>query len=200
MTTSLGDLTVRDLLDAVAARTSAPGGGAVAGTTTALAAALVAMAARFGPPGPVTDDLVAKAEDLRGRAAPLADRDASAYRDYLLAVRAARDGTGPGDAVARALSAATDVPADLAEVAAEVAELADRLAGSGNPRLRGDAATAALLAASAARAAHLLVNENAGPDDPRAARAADAAARAGRHAAAVAGAADRKRGGARMAP
>jgi formiminotetrahydrofolate cyclodeaminase len=182
VTGSLRDLTLADFLDAVAARTSAPGGGAAAGTAAALAAALVAMALRFGEPGPATEQLVAQAEELRRRAAPLADDDAAAYGDYLRAVRAARDGSGTEDAVTAALSTAAEVPARIAEVALEVAELASRVLGDGNPRLRGDAATGAMLAAAAARAAALLVAENCGRDDPRADRVATAAVRAEDHA------------------
>ncbi|MGH8969493.1 MAG: cyclodeaminase/cyclohydrolase family protein, partial [Actinomycetes bacterium] len=76
----------------------------------------------------------------------------------------------PGER-AQALSDATDVPLAVAEVAAEVAALADGLARDGNPRLRGDAVAGVLLAAAAAETAAVLVGENL-PDDPRAARAA----------------------------
>lgn len=181
MSGSLHDLTVRDFLDAVAARTSAPGGGAAAGTVTALAAALVAMAARFGEPGPGTDELVEQAEALRRRAAPLADPDAAAYQRYL---QAARDHDRSGSEVEQALSAATDVPAEIADVAAAVAELAARVLDGGNPRLHGDAATGAVLAAAAARAASGLVAENTAAADDRVAGSRAAAARAEKHAAA----------------
>jgi hypothetical protein len=63
------------------------------------------------------------------------------------------------------------VPLEVAEVAAELVQIASELAQSGNPRLRGDAMTAMFLAAAAARAAAVLVCENlAGEgegEDPR---------------------------------
>lgn len=176
--TSLLDLTVADLLAAVAARTPAPGGGAVAALTVALAAGLGAMAGRFG----AEDELVSRADELGRRAAPLADADAAAYGRFLAATRRPheRDPDARQRAVAAALSEATDVPLSIAELAAEVAELAASLARSGNPNLRGDAAAAALLASAAATTAAILVTENLArtPDDPRAARAAELAARA----------------------
>ena len=57
----------------------------------------------------------------------------------------------------------------VVETAAEVARLASRLAREGNPNLRGDAVTAALLAESGARAAAALVRLNLAdaPEDHR---------------------------------
>ena len=65
--------------------------------------------------------------------------------------------------------------------AAEVAELAADLAARGNPTLRGDAATAALLAEAAARAAANLVAINLaeGMEDERLDRAHGLALAAG---------------------
>ena len=73
------DVRVKEFLDAVPARTPAPGGGSVAAITLSLAAGLTAMAARFA-----ADDwerraeIVGRAEALRARAEPLADADAEA--------------------------------------------------------------------------------------------------------------------------
>jgi formiminotetrahydrofolate cyclodeaminase len=94
----------------------------------------------------------------------LAGEDAEAYSAVLGA---------KGEAREQALSRAADVPLELAESAVEVAEVANRLAADGNPTLRGDAMTAALLASAAARAAANLVEINleARPEDERIARA-----------------------------
>ncbi len=169
MTERLLDLSVDELLQRVAARTPAPGGGGVAALTTALAAALVAMSARFAGQGADA----ARADTLRDEAADLADLDAAAYGAYLAALRRARTGD-PDHGVDEARSAAVDVPVAIAERAAEVAVLAARLAQEGNPNLRGDAVTSGMLAAAAAAAAAALVAENLAdtPDDPRVARAA----------------------------
>lgn len=152
---SLLDLTVRDLLDSVAARTPAPGGGGVAALVTAMAAGLTAMAARFG------DGAVAgRADELRAAAAPLADADAAAYGGFLEALRRPRDDPGRAEAVARARVETIAVPVVIAEVAGEVAGLAADLAAHGNPHLRGDAIAAVHLAAAAAATAAELLAEN----------------------------------------
>ena len=177
---SLLGLSVEELLAAVAARTPAPGGGASAALTTALAAGLTAMAARYsdpaqGAPGDVSS-MAERAEALQRRAAPLADVDAEAYGRYLEAVRLPRhpDPEARRREVRATLSEATDVPLAVAAIATEVADLASGLARAGNPNLRGDAATAALLASAAATAAAILVGENLvrTPEDPRRQRAA----------------------------
>jgi formiminotetrahydrofolate cyclodeaminase len=167
------------LLDAVAARTPAPGGGSVSALTVALAAGLVEMAARFSDGlWPDAGAAAARCALMRERAVALASEDAAAYE----AVLAARDAEA-----AKALEHAAEVPLELAKLAADVAALAADAARHGNPNLRGDAAAGAALAEAAARAAaHLVaINLRARPEDVRPARAAgfsaeaaDAAARA----------------------
>lgn len=159
---SLASLSVAGLLDAVAARTPAPGGGAVSALAVALAAGLTEMAARFASG---EEAAAARAAELRARAPQLADEDAAAYARFL------RD-RDPGPIAA--------VPLRVAELAAETAELAARLAVEGNPNLRGDAAAGAALAAAAAASSALLVRINleGTPGDERVARAAELAAAA----------------------
>lgn len=164
------DRRVGGLVEDVAARTPEPGAGAVTGLTVASAAALAVMVARFSD----DEDTAAACEELRRTAEPLGDADGAAYGRYLAAVRLPRDEDPDGrrNQMTETLSAATDVPVQMAEVAAEVAGHASRLAREGNPRLRGDAVTAALLAAAAARSAAVLVALNldrveAFRDDPR---------------------------------
>ena len=152
--------TVADFCDTVAAQTSAPGGGSVAAIVTAFAASLTAMAARFATeewedaPG-----AAAQAEALRARVLPLADEDARAYENFLVARRMSEevDADIRDAAVGDALSRAADVPLAIAEAALDVASLAAELAEHGNPSLRGDAATAALLSEAAVRATANLV-------------------------------------------
>lgn len=152
---SLLDLTVRDLLDSVAARTPAPGGGGVAALVTAMAAGLTAMAARFGD-GAVAE----RADELRVTATPLVDADAAAYEGFLEATRRPRDDPGRADAVARARGATIAVPVAIVDVAGEVAGLAADLVLNGNPNLRSDAAAAVHLAAGAAATAAELLAAN----------------------------------------
>jgi formiminotetrahydrofolate cyclodeaminase len=79
---------------------------------------------------------------------------------------------------------------EIAQAASDVALLALTVAQSGDPALRADAVTAALLAAAAAKAGAELVavNLTASADDPRvlgAAKVAEEAARAAETARAV---------------
>jgi formiminotetrahydrofolate cyclodeaminase len=164
------------LLDATAARTPAPGGGAAAGLACALGAALAAMAARFAG----REDDAARADHLRARALDLADADAAGYAPVLAALSLPREDPEREARLHAALGRAAEVPLALTETAAEVAELARRLAAEGKSSLRGDALTGADLAAAAARAAARLVAidlEHAGAD-PRVERARAASERA----------------------
>ena len=138
---------MKSFLDEVAARTPAPGGGAVAAMAAASAAALVSMAARFSSSDPVAS----AGDELRARLVQLATDDAEAYT----AVLASR-----GDPRKEAMRVATEVPRAIAAAAAEVAALAHSLAATGNPRLLGDARVAELLAEAAGKAATVLVEIN----------------------------------------
>lgn len=153
MSKELPALTVRDLLDSVAARTSAPGGGAVAAVAASASAALVAMAARFAD-GDLTE-LAGPADRLREEALALADADIEAYQGVLDAYR-----RKTRQDIVAALSAATDVPLRIARIGSEVAALAARLVAEGNPNLIGDASVGAALAKGAATAAASLVRIN----------------------------------------
>jgi formiminotetrahydrofolate cyclodeaminase len=160
------DASLKEFLDAVPARTAAPGGGAVAAIAASLAAGLAAMAARFAP-----DDwehraeVVGRTEELRALVEPLADADAEAYGAFM----AART----DETVERIVA----IPFQLVEAAAEVAELAALVAVEGNPNVRGDAAAGADMAAAAAAIAARLVAINA-PGDARATRARELVGRA----------------------
>ena len=159
MTSSL-DQPVGQFLDQVAARSPAPGGGGAAALTGALAAGLAAMAARFSAAQlPDAADLAARADQLRHRAAELVDEDAQAYLRVLDALALPRDAAGRAQ-VREALQVAATKPQEMTQIAAQVAELAARLAVAGNPNLRGDSVTAALLAESSARSAACLVDIN----------------------------------------
>jgi formiminotetrahydrofolate cyclodeaminase len=138
------------LLESVAAATPAPGGGSSAGVAAALAAALVEMAARLAP----SDRAAQQAGALRARALRLAEEELSSYAPVL----EARDDRERE----LALAAASEPPAQIAETAAEVAELGVEVAASSSPSVRGDALTGVVLAEAAASAAFRLVEINVG--------------------------------------
>jgi formiminotetrahydrofolate cyclodeaminase len=150
--------TIADFLEQLAARTPAPGGGAVAALVCAMGAALVEMAAAFDSSGQL-DGVGERAHALRGQVADLAAADARAYGEVLEALRmpAGPDRTGRLDA---AVSGAIECPMEVLEIAAEVATLAAGVAAQGNRNLEGDAITGALLAEAAARSAATLAQLN----------------------------------------
>ncbi len=156
------DVPFEELLDTIAAETPAPGGGSVAAFVTEMAASLAAMAARFAHGWEGASGAVAQAETLRHRAAPLAVEDAVAYENVLTALRMPQELEAEvrDTLIGETLSRAADIPLQIAETAADVAELAAEIAVSGNPNLRGDAAAAAVLSSSAARVAANLVEIN----------------------------------------
>jgi len=160
LTSSL-DQPVRQFLDQVGARSPAPGGGGAAAMTGALAAGLVAMAARFSAAQlPDAADLAARADQLRHRAADLVDEDAQAFRRVLDAFALPREAAQRDQQVREALRVAAAKPQEMTQIAAQVAEMAARVASAGNPNLRGDSVTAALLAEASARSAACLVDIN----------------------------------------
>jgi formiminotetrahydrofolate cyclodeaminase len=177
-TPSYLDRQLGDLLDLVASRDPAPGGGAVAALSLALAAGLVAMSARLSERQvPDSALLVAEADRIRLRGPQLADDDGEAYGAVLAAYGAVRSSDSPDarQAIAAALDRAARVPLEIAALGARTAELAARLAVEGNPRLRGDSTTAVFVAEAAVRSARQLVRINVaeGDGDDALVRAAD---------------------------
>lgn len=170
-TDSLSPLPVTELLERVAARTPAPGGGSSAALACALAAALVEMAAGFES-GADAGDRGAAAARLRARALELADQDLTSYQPVLEALRRPAEDAERPARLAVALGAAAAVPFGITQAAAEVASLARGGTDAAGRHLLGDSATAAVLAAAACRAAALLVELNLrGTADPRLAEA-----------------------------
>jgi formiminotetrahydrofolate cyclodeaminase len=177
------DEPVRGFLDQLAARTPAPGGGGAAAVTGAMAAGLVAMAARFSATRlPGAGELADEADGLRRRLAQLADMDARAYTAVLEAFRLPAENAQREARRREALRGAALVPLEIAGIGARVAAMAAQVAEAGNPNLRGDAVTGAVLAAASARSAACLVDINVGLgglDPGLSRRAAEAAADAG---------------------
>jgi formiminotetrahydrofolate cyclodeaminase len=169
---ALADHTLRELLDSVAARTPAPGGGSAAALTASIAAGLVQMTARFTVG---REDAADEAGVLRERLLELGERELHAYEPVLEAL--ALD-AGVPERAARlrgALSDAADSPLEIARAARSVAQLAAELAATGNANLTGDAITGAALAEAACSAAARLTQINLArvPSDPRLDEAAE---------------------------
>src|SRR6185312_11634992 len=100
-----------ELLDEIAAKTPAPGGGSSSAWATAIAAALTEMAASFA--GQDT----ARARELRARALELAEQELTAYAPVLEAMRLPKDDPTRTEKLGRALADAADSPLEIARVA-----------------------------------------------------------------------------------
>lgn len=150
-----------EFLERVASSEPAPGGGAAAAVSAALAAGLVGMVARFSE-AEVADapDIRDEADRLREVALGLAPQDAEAYGAVLGALRLPKGSADRPERLRTALEHAADIPLAIAEAAANTAALASRLARDGNANLHGDAVVAVLLADAAARGAAKLVGLN----------------------------------------
>jgi methenyltetrahydrofolate cyclohydrolase len=183
----LADHSLGQLLDSVAARTPAPGGGTAAALAGAFAAGLVEMTGKFtlardefANRHARIGEAMARAQQLRERLAELAEGELHAYEPVLQAQRLPGDDPHRAVRVRDALSLATDSTVAIARAAAEVAELGAELSRTGNEQLVGDAITGALLAEAACRAATRLteINLAQGAEDPRLTDAAGLARRA----------------------
>jgi len=169
---------LEQLFDRIASDEPGPAGGSVAAVAVAMAAGLVAMAARLAREWPQASEVVERAETLRSLVAPLAVADAEAYANVLEAQRLPRGSAAREATVPAALSRAADVPLAIAEAASEVATLAALVARAGSPHLRGDALVAAEIAEAGARGAAELVVINLGNrDEARVRRAKELAAK-----------------------
>ena len=178
------DLTLREWLDELARSEGVPGGGSALGFAVASGAAVLAMAARVSGSG----GLVAQADALCARTAPLAQVDADdvrggargAERERAVEAGAARLGDRPriragGGAAAR----------DRARAARTSRSSPRELAATGDPRVRADALAAAALggggrARRAWRSSRSTSRRSTG--DPRVAEAEQLAAAAERSA------------------
>jgi methenyltetrahydrofolate cyclohydrolase len=178
-----GESSIQQWSDAVAGASATPAGGAVAALASALAASLVAMVAglttrreKYAAVHGYAQEILERAEVLRGDLVELARQDAIVIAEYLDALtlphgtefeRTARDA-----ARRAALFEAARVQLELLDQASDVASLAEAMVGSGVATAIGDAATASFLAAAASRSAYWSIRGNlkliGRPDETRA--------------------------------
>ena len=187
---ALYDRDLRAMLDDIAGPSPAPGAGAVAGVVIAMAAGLIASAARRSHDWEDGKGVSAQAQALRSRVERLAEANEQAYLEALALIEGASEDGDRDAAIGKALDTAAELPLAIAECAYDVALLG---AEAAQHAMRGgaeDAAAAAILAEAAARSAAGLIAVNliSLPGDERvehAQRLADAATHAARRAAAA---------------
>src|SRR6476469_641791 len=149
------DDTIAAFLDQLAARVSAPGGGATAALHAAQAAALLAMVARYSD-GPRYDAglmnrIVTEADALREDALALAEADATAFdavaEAYRLPRTTERETSARSAAISSDLAGAARPPADVVRTALLLVSLAEDLLPAGNRNVITAVARAAAVTA-----------------------------------------------------
>ena len=160
-------LPISELLDKIAAHQPVPGGGAVAGMVTGLAAALGGMVVAYSldkeslaDEQPMLKDAGKKLAELRSLSIDQAEGDARAYERLnelwsLDKVDPARK-AGFNEAVLDAIEA----PGNIMRTAGQVLEVLARLSGRSARHLQSDLAIAVELSATGARAAERNVTVN----------------------------------------
>jgi len=165
--TDLRDTTLGDLLDSLAAKTPAPGGGAAAATVAGVAAALATMVVNYSlgrkkqaEHQSLLAECAARLSRLRDDSLALARDDMEAYERLNTLQR--MDPADPERLAGwtAAVDRAIDVPSRAVAAALETLRIAQSLAGRSNEWLRSDLAIAAVLAEAAAAAAAWNVRVN----------------------------------------
>jgi len=165
------ETTIDDWLTDLASELPAPGGGAAAGMSAAMAAALVSMVCnltigkpKFAEHEAVMREALAEAERLRLEALQLAEDDAEAFSGVVAAYKLPKSSDEEKAARTAAIQAglveAAAVPLAVARVSAEVIKLSGRILEGSNPNVVSDVAVAASAAKSALESAALNVDIN----------------------------------------
>lgn len=159
-------------LNAIAAGTATPGGGAAGAYAGAMAAALVAMVGRvtvgkkkYAEVEAEMQEMIIAAEKLRADLTAAVAADIEAFEAVMAAYKLPKDSEAEvaarGEAVERASHGATAVPLRVARDATSVLGLAALAAEKGNVNAISDAGSAANMAIASLRAAALNVRINA---------------------------------------
>jgi glutamate formiminotransferase / formiminotetrahydrofolate cyclodeaminase len=161
-----------EFLEALAAGTSAPGGGSAAAYSGAAAASLVSMVARLTIGKKKYIDVEAKmqavlaqSEALRSELTLAIEQDAVAFKSVMAAVKLPKDTTEHQELRSKAIEQATLhaslVPLEVARKATQVLELAEQVIRLGNVTALSDGATGAALARASLTGAGLNIRINA---------------------------------------
>lgn len=158
-------------LDELASAQPTPGGGSAAALTGAMAAALTGMVARLtlGKAGykdvqQEVEALLQRTEQLRDRFERLMTADIEAYGRLSVCFKMSRateeQKAARTSAIQERLVEAAQVPLEMVECAAELAQCCVRIAEIGNKSVLSDVATGAMLAAGAGNGAAWMVRTN----------------------------------------
>ena len=140
------DRTLSDFLDAVAATEPTPAGGSVGALAGALAASLGLMGARLGHNRESEQHLTR----LQHRLRQLIQVDADAYGQLMSAYRIPNEEPHRPQSIMTALTTATDIPIEIAELACEVGRLIHDCIPSVKRAVRSDMIVGMIMAIAAA--------------------------------------------------
>jgi len=158
---TFAERTVEGFLSDVASSQVAPSAGATAALTGSLAAALCEMVCLHTSEAERSERLVdaaAKLRDRRDQLLALADEDAAAVDEVQTAFETDTDDSHEQ----AALRTATEIPAQIAEAARDVATSATVVAVDGTPNARTDAVVGAIIARATVASAATIVRANVG--------------------------------------
>mgnify|MGYP001025018856 CR=1 FL=1 len=154
-------------LDALAAKTSVPGGGGASALAGALGAALCTMVGNFTVGkqkyAAVEADVLAlmeRAEELRGRLLDLVDADGAAFAPLSRAYAIPKDDPRRGEVLEDCLRKAAAVPMEILRLSGAVLEVHRALLDKGSVLLVSDVGTGAALCWGALQGAALNVRVN----------------------------------------
>jgi formiminotetrahydrofolate cyclodeaminase len=165
------EMSVSQLVDALASPNPTPGGGTAAAIAGAMGTALLMMVTGLSKSKNNTDDekaALARARDLLtpivGQLKQLADRDAQSFDRVMAAYRLPKlsdeDRAARTQAIQSALQGATTVPLETLRTCAEALQHARLVAEHGNRSAASDAGVAIGLLRAAASGAHANVQTN----------------------------------------
>ncbi len=164
---SLIESSLSEFAGLLAAKTSVPGGGGASAAVGALAAALGSMVGQFtlGKKryADVEEDisrLMEEAESLRIRLLECIDRDAVAFEPLSKAYGLPKDAPGRDETLELCLKDAAGVPAEIAELSAQVIDMQAEFAAKGSTLMISDAGVGVIFARAALQGAILNVKVN----------------------------------------
>lgn len=164
---SLNELSVREFTEALAAKSSVPGGGGAAALAGAIGAALGTMVGNFtvgkkkyASVEPDILRLMDEAEKLRCELLSCIDEDAAAFEPLSRAYSIPKDAPGRDETMEECLRGAAAVPMKILELSCRGILLHNELAEKGSTIIISDAGTGAVLCWAAMYAAALNVKVN----------------------------------------
>ena len=143
----LREQNLKTYLDSLAAKTSTPGGGAVAAVVAAEACSLLSMVANFSK-AETAKDIAARAQASIANLLELGDQDTLAFESVMKAFK------GEGDRLS-ACEQAASIPMQVIGICLTHVEDLEYLSARGNPNLITDTAIASLLFDSALKSSEL---------------------------------------------